>query len=92
MNIQWKLERIEQIRLEKLQERIGLEDREVITMALEIGFSALERSAERAQEQIYRAVLEDAEREAAEREKHSLRGRWRRFRAALAACWDSDEF
>lgn len=98
MSISWKLERIEEVRLEHLQERIGLEDREIISIALDVGFSACERAVERAadrieraQDQLHRAALEEAEREAAERERHSLRGRWRRLKEALTTAWVASE-
>lgn len=87
MSTHWTLERIEQIRLERLQERIGLRDREVISMALDVGFSALERSVERAQDRVHRAAIALAEEEAAEREKRSFRKRWRGFKDALTATW-----
>lgn len=98
MNTQWTLERIEQMRLESLQEHIGLEDREIISMALDVGFSALERATKRATDRVKRAVerahqaaVARAEGEAAERERHSLPGRWRRLKEALTTAWVAAE-
>ena len=90
MPFQWSMSALEQLRLSNLVERTGLPEEELATKALDIGFCALERSIERSEELTRQFTEEVAASKRAEAEKRSLRGRWRRFKAAWAACWDSD--